>query len=459
MTNQKRLNKIFHVIRDGQYLDCEHALMTWRDDTSKKFLTKIRGETADADLNGRPEFLTCPYCEAPIRLRYQRSGGYPYFYHLHKSDAQNCIFEDKDKEYLRQEIVRARKYEGRLTGYLHTQTVARILALLEMDHECTVLGKPGRRLYHNDGSKQYRIPDIYFSLKGREIVIEVQNSPEWYMVIAERSRFYKENGIALIWVFTTNHLIKNTITSQDIAYRQQYNLFVFDKGCYEREVIDGRLILKCDYEEAVPRRVDGRYCPYTITKTAMINLSALTYPGDDAPFYVSYEKSLTEVRAYCDRRNEIEHEYTVTTPTMDRNYYHYILDAGYFATYGEFPPDIGVNTISRLNHLAHCYIACLYLYRALGPSQRSNVISAVDKKGTLDSKFGNAEKFWDALVHDLPLARAMFEKNQRMTVLTVRGWRKTIESPENRFNTLFPPLADLNQRALRLIDYIERVLK
>lgn len=448
-----------HVIRNGHHLDCEHELTTWRDDASKKFLTQIRAETADADIDGRPDFLACPYCEAPIRLKYQRSGGYPYFYHLHKSDAQNCIFEDKDKEYLRQEIVRARKYEGQRTGYLHIQTVARILELLDKDNDCIVLGRPGDRLYHKDGSKQYRIPDIYFSFKGREIVIEVQNSPEWYMVIAERNQFYKGNGIALIWVFTTNHLITNTITSQDIAYRQQYNLFVFDKECYERGVTDGRLILKCDYEEAVPRRVDGRYCPYTITKTATINLSALTYPGDDAPFYVSYEKSLTDVLAYCDRRNEIEHEYTVATPTMDRDYYHYILDAGYFAAYGEFPPHIRVNTISRLNHLAHCYIACLYLYRALEHSQRLSEAGAVDKKGTLASKFHNAKDFWRFVVHDPASARAMFERNQRMTMLTVRGWRKTIESPENRFNTLFPPLADLNQRALRLIDYIERVLK
>jgi competence CoiA-like predicted nuclease len=455
-----RSNKIWEVIRDGEFIDCEYHLNNWHSERSKRFLASLRNDEVDADLVGK-SLLLCPACEKPVKLRYQSQERHPYFKHHFEDDAKTCLLYDGKSENLGKEVIRARKYEGRKTGKLHTDAVFNMAQIIELMDDAELLREPDkRRIKHRNGSGQYRVPDLHFRYQDKEIVIEVQNSPEWVRVIAERHKFYLDNGIYLIWVFTTSKLIEDSVTSLDIASRQSFNTFIFDRACNELSLREADLRLECSYDMACATLVDGKYRTIISKQSQHVSLGELQYLDGSMPFFQDLETSKKTSQFTCDTRNGIQKELNLPQghKLHDDFYYTYMLESAFFAKFGEFPEAVKQNVISRLNHLAHCYISAMYLYGALQRSGNLPYAYSFDRKGNLKKKFEDAMHFWKVLQESPNKAHEMFDSNQRISEMTVRGWRKTVDSEDNQYCMLFPDLASLNDKGKRLLSAIEEML-
>lgn len=451
---EQRKNRIWGVIRDDLYHDYEAELNGWQDDINKKIISTLRNDEVFSDVNGT-HILLCPYCEKPVRVIYQKSVKYPYICHRFDHDAGRCISEDKDKEAESQLIIRARKYEGREIGYLHKQVVSRIVDIIKScDSYELIRSSETKRVYHIDGQGSYRIPDIYFSHGDLKIAIEVQNSPEWVKVIAERSRFYFENGIYLIWIFTKNSLINNSVSSLDISSHQSFNTFVFDDDCYSKSRDVKKLILLCKYDNYSCYYDERRFKRERLKTQAYVELEELNYKTEKMPYYSDHDDIYLKTEKECDLKNKINEKLVDGIPFgVNENYYWYMLESAYFAKFRTFPAER--NIIGRLNHIADCYVAAIFLYGAFKLFGFDYAFS-FDKNKTLHGKLKKAQDFWKHLKNDAPEAQEMFNKNHRVSSSTIKEWKSTLTSENNDFGFLFPELNELTSQALRAIALIEK---
>ena len=453
---EQRKNKIWGVIKDGIYYDYKEELNNWGNDVNIKTISTLRNIEVDEDLNGT-HVLFCPYCEKPVRIIYRESLKYPYIKHRFDSDANQCISEDKSKENERQLIIRARKYEGREIGYLHKQVVSQIASIIKScDNYELIRSSETKRVYHIDGQGSYRIPDIYFSYGDLKIAIEVQNSPEWVKVIAERGKFYSENGIYLIWIFTKNSLINNSASSMDISSRQSFNVFVFDDECCRESIENKDLVFLCKYDNYKCCSDGKTFKRKRYNAQDFIGLYDLIYIEGRMPYYFDHDASLSSVSNDCFVRNGVNERILNRSPRVgSENYYWYMIDSGYFARFKVFS-DEKADVVSRLHLIASCYIAVIFLYGALSMEGNREYALALSKKGVLSKKFNEAKEFWSLLSKGDAKAKDMFNGNSRTTPVTIREWKETLTSSENDFAKFFPKFDNLRIKALKVIDAIER---
>lgn len=175
-----------------------------------------------AILNGTP-IARCAACHKPVvpRLHYQ----YKRKHFKHYEGDGDCYFKTKGKFSQRQ--IDAMRYNGRKEGPDHIKLKGLLVTSLE--HDITFNGiRVEERWWSAMSPEKWKKPDVvaeYFELP---VAFEIQLSTTFLSVMAERRKFYMENGGLLIWIFKEVDHEDPRQFQDDVFYNNNSNIFVVD---------------------------------------------------------------------------------------------------------------------------------------------------------------------------------------------------------------------------------------
>ncbi|MNK11848.1 hypothetical protein D3C87_298970 [compost metagenome] len=225
----------------------------------------------------------CIFCKQPVALR-GRSGQQTriktfYFTHLYNSD--DCIIKTNHR--LTEEQVRCIKYNGEKESILHEQLKNLIARYLNLDP--SVSDVRVEQTYRDLAiSKDWRKPDVLAVFGQHTIAFELQLSTTFLSVIVGRTLFYQERNVFLLWVFPHFSLDSDIqkFTQKDVYYNNAFHVYVFDRDAQVQSEKQGRLIIKCYYQEFY---IDGDKIRHRWAKS-FIGLTDLIFdPSNCTLFY------------------------------------------------------------------------------------------------------------------------------------------------------------------------------
>ena len=103
-------------------------------------------------------------------------------------------------------------------------------------------------------AKKYRRPDVQAVRSGQKLAIEVQLSTTFLSVVVGRRVFYREEGALLAWVFGGFDPSHRRLTTDDLLFSNNSNIFVIDDETADRSVSEGKFHLRCHYRRPVRSR-------------------------------------------------------------------------------------------------------------------------------------------------------------------------------------------------------------
>lgn len=170
----------------------------------------------------------CLGCNDPVYVKIGNSGRGPHFSHF-AGGGGSCPWGPGIG--LSPDQVRAMIFKGNQESLVHKEMCRRVLALIEKDPRF----KPGSgaiNAYERPagGGRGGRWPDVRFELEGLgRFAIEVQFAESLATEVAERGKFYLDQGINLLWLLPRYRIDESwRAFVHDIAFEAGGNLFVLD---------------------------------------------------------------------------------------------------------------------------------------------------------------------------------------------------------------------------------------
>lgn len=204
----------------------------------------LRLELAHARAEGKPRYV-CPLCGVPVYLVRRKEA--QRFFFRHELEDGRCSAHTRGE--LDEREINARKYNGAKESQAHLrmkQIIAKSLAcdprFSRPEIEKVVLGKGATR-------GTWRKPDVMATFEGIPVAFEIQLSTTFLRVIAERRRFYLENGGLLVWVFKKFEATHPKMTQDDVFHSNNHNLFLASEETLAESCRTGRMMLDCKWAE------------------------------------------------------------------------------------------------------------------------------------------------------------------------------------------------------------------
>lgn len=192
----------------------------------------------------------CLYCKQPVAIRGINSylGQSKHFFFTHPYNSNACIIKTKSKH--TQEQVLCMKFNGQKESDRHI-TLKNLIGLYAGKTKNVTEVKIDEVYRDKEVPSEWRKPDVLAIYGSKKLAFELQLSTTFLSVIVARTRFYKENGVFLIWVFADFSMQNDMqkFTEKDVYYNNNFNVYVFDKEATDKSKATGELILKCIYKE------------------------------------------------------------------------------------------------------------------------------------------------------------------------------------------------------------------
>jgi len=252
----------------------------------------------EEQIQKRNYIYVCIYCKQPVAIRGRAVSKRFYFTHLYKSN--DCIIKSTSR--LTEEQVRRVKYNGQKESKLHLTLKNFIGEYLKYDSNVKAV-KIDQVYREREISREWRKPDVLAIYENRKIAFELQLSTTFLSVIVERTIFYRERGIYLIWIFP-NFSLNNDLqrfTEKDIYYNNNFNVYALDEEAVELSKLEGKLYFKCYYKEFTTR-TNSRW------NSRLITVDQLTFKKDFTAFYHDYSSDLEKIERDLKTEREIEAE-------------------------------------------------------------------------------------------------------------------------------------------------------
>lgn len=202
--------------------------------------SKSVGFNLRRDYNIEPSRFKCIMCEQVLISAYSSNDN---IYFRHGPNSDYCILREKGltdeifEGYLQmayaRESLRHKKLKLKIGESLKLESLVDV-STIDIDSKF-ISGKNGHK----------RRPDVYCDYNGKRIAFEIQLSYLPLHYIQHREKFYKENGIYLIWIIDLNISPKHLDSFQrDIKYIWEHqNLFMVN------EFVGSGLQLDCNFKK------------------------------------------------------------------------------------------------------------------------------------------------------------------------------------------------------------------
>ena len=242
------------VVKAPELLDLPEAIWgNWRD------------RITDHRTSGDGIKAYCGQCDGHLYIR--TNAGKPLFVH-YRDAPLDCTWHHRSNSKLRD--LRAAQYQGQQESPLHRRMCEQVGQLAALDARCKNEPTINKRLA-STVSNRYKLPDVCFEWEGfGKFAVEFQMSNTFEMEISDRSKFYEQEGIPLLWIlgvdFPTKSLPQNF---RDVIRRHRGNMFVLNRAAIDASIEQRTLMLTCflqNEEGFDPPRlvsVDGLTIPKT----------------------------------------------------------------------------------------------------------------------------------------------------------------------------------------------------
>jgi hypothetical protein len=209
-------------------------------------LVQARVGMREALKNERPRHI-CAICATPV---YLVANMHKRFFFRHKTEDGSC--PAKTRGALSEEEIRARKYHGLRESEAHKrikQLIERSLrADSAFDTEAIIQEK---RWNSARDPTAWRKPDVQaISAEGR-FAFEAQLSTTFLDVVVSRRMFYRDEGAYLIWVLASFSESYRRMTTDDLLFSNNSNVFVVDDETVRVSEETNRVHLRCHYRVPV----------------------------------------------------------------------------------------------------------------------------------------------------------------------------------------------------------------
>jgi hypothetical protein len=205
--------------------------------------------------------LLCGYCDRPVYATGRREGAerraqpaapgsayvHRWFRHYERTaeDAADlCPWTAGDTSQS-PEAQRAAMYAGLPESKKHFRLKTAIADAVRSDpRNVSVLVdrvRMARTLIDPNGRRERRSPDVLFERDGVEWAIELQASPLLGTDAAGRDRYYRREGVRLLWVFASRD--PGQFTQEDEAAKNRGQVFTFGRTAARDSAARGRLVL------------------------------------------------------------------------------------------------------------------------------------------------------------------------------------------------------------------------
>jgi hypothetical protein len=205
-------------------------------------LVEARVGMREALRNEQPRHI-CAICSTPV---YLVANMHKRFFFRHKTEDGSC--PAKTRGALSEEEIRARKYHGLRESEAHKRIKNLIERSLRADStfETEAIIQEKRWNSAHD-SKAWRKPDIQaISAEGR-FAFEAQLSTTFLDVVVGRRMFYRDEGAYLIWVLASFSETYRRMTTDDLLFSNNSNVFVVDDETVQISEETNRFHLRCHY--------------------------------------------------------------------------------------------------------------------------------------------------------------------------------------------------------------------
>jgi len=246
MRNKRTINEVLDMVSGQEIVSLDFFRQP------EQTIFRIRREIEESYQDNAPPHYVCYFCKQRIKINggLRKDNVYQIYHFAHYKDSDDCPI--KTGSSYSEEEIRCIKYNGAKESKAHFETKEAIGKYLR-SNENQNLGVSNviidKVLKADPISKRWRKPDVRCEYKGMNLVFEIQLSTTFLSVIAERERYYRGNGIFIIWVFK-GFSIESQIqrfAQKDIFYGNNCNVYVLDDTAIRTSELLDNLILKCYY--------------------------------------------------------------------------------------------------------------------------------------------------------------------------------------------------------------------
>jgi hypothetical protein len=243
----KRTIETILSLSTGELIETEELFKDEKSREAEIFQLRTRIEN---QLQTNAVDYVCLYCKQAVALRgrVNQQDYTKHFYFTHPYDSQDCLV--KKVKHFTEEQIRCIKYNGEKESDRHNTLKNLIGSYLEKTEGVSEVIVD--QVYKDkEVSNDWRKPDVLAIYGDKKIAFELQLSTTFLSVVVARTRFYRERGIFLVWVFADFSLINDLqkFTQKDVYYNNNFNVYIFDKEAVEQSRLSGQLVLKCVYKD------------------------------------------------------------------------------------------------------------------------------------------------------------------------------------------------------------------
>lgn len=222
----------------------------------------------------------CAICRQPLFLSRRREGNANRWF-VHDGKSEECPWYEGNK--LTPDQTKALIYRGQQEGAKHQEYKSFLAHWLSKDNLVSRISQE-QTTFSEVVKGEWRRPDVKCHYNGKPLVFEVQLSYTFLSDVIERDKFYKREGIFIVWVFSKFDLDRAAVS--DEAFFNHRNVFVLDDEALKETIHRGVLTFN-GYRQS-PRLIDKKI--YDVWESDFISLSSVTFPeGTFRPFFFNYE--------------------------------------------------------------------------------------------------------------------------------------------------------------------------
>jgi len=235
IVERPRIKEIF-VADNNEPILAMHYL-----ETNRREFAEIRLEHETAILKGEP-IARCAACHRPVKPRLHYKYRRRYFKH-HGGD-HNCPYKTSGSASQRQ--IDAMRYNGLKEGPDHIRLKELLRSSLQFDVTFNNI-RVEERWWGATNPEKWKKPDVAADYLGQPIAFEIQLSTTFLNVMADRRKFYQENGALLVWIFKNVCHEEPRQFQDDIFFNNNSNIFVIDEETATISDQKLELTLRCHY--------------------------------------------------------------------------------------------------------------------------------------------------------------------------------------------------------------------
>jgi len=246
-------------------------------ETRNKILERMRAE--------RTHYV-CALCGVAV---YLCSTAEKQFFFRHRIEDGSCPARTRSP--LSYEEICARKYHGLRESEPHRRIKKLIEDSLAADATFTEIASE-KNWKSSDDAKRFRRPDVQATREGNRFAFEVQLSTTFLSVVVGRRMFYRDEGALLAWVFGSFDPAYRRLTTDDLLFSNNSNVFVVDEETVARSIEARAFQVRCFHR--IPVRNQGELTDDWVE--AIVPFGELTQDRDGQRlFYFDYERAEREL--------------------------------------------------------------------------------------------------------------------------------------------------------------------